>query len=106
LAQAGNISLEKFLVFNDLDKDHSIIPGQVYYYRPKQNKAGVHFHIVRKEETWWTVAQKYGIKKEALLLKNRLRKEETLQPGKVLWLRFIRPANISVAYMYPPNASN
>lgn len=106
LAQAGNISLAQFLALNDLDKSHSIIPGQVYYYKPKQSKAGVHFHIVRQGETWWSVAQKYGMKKEALLLKNRLRKEKTLQPGNVLWLRFIRPANIPVAYVYPPNASN
>jgi membrane-bound lytic murein transglycosylase D len=106
LAKAGNISLAQFLTFNDLDKDRPIVPGQVYYYKPKQSKAGVHFHIVRQEETWWTIAQKYGIKKEALLLKNRLRKEAALKPGSVLWLRFIRPANIPVAYVYPPNASD
>jgi membrane-bound lytic murein transglycosylase D len=106
LAKAGNISLPQFLTLNDLDKAPPMIPGQVYYYKPKQSKAGVHFHIVRKGETWWTVAQKYGIRKKALLLKNRLRKEEPLQPGNVLWLRCIRPANIPVAYVHPPNASN
>jgi len=105
LAKAGKISLSQFLTFNDLDRNHSIIPGQVYYYMPKRRKAGIHFHIVRQGETWWSIAQKYGIKQEALLLKNRLRKAVPLKPGRVLWLRFIRPANIPVAYEHPPNAS-
>ena len=100
LAQAGNISLEQFLAINDMDKKHLVVPGQVYYYKPKQSKAGIHFHIARPGETWWSVAQKYGIKKEELLLKNRLRKEVALKPGRVLWLRFIRPAKIPVAYEY------
>jgi len=73
LAKAGKISLAQFLTYNDLDKDSPIISGQVYYYKPKRNKANVHFHIARPGETWWSVAQKYGIKKKELLLKNRLR---------------------------------
>ncbi len=100
LAEVGNISLSKFLTFNDLDKNHRIVPGQVYYYRPKKRKAGVHFHIVRPGDTWWSIAQKYGIKKKALLLKNRLRKEVPLEAGRVLWLRTIRPPNVPVAYAY------
>lgn len=98
LAQAGKISLAQFLALNDTDKKHLVVPGQVYYYKPKQSKAGIHFHIARPGETWWSVAQKYGIKKETLLLKNRLRQEVALQPGRVLWLRFIRPVKIPIAY--------
>lgn len=102
LAKAANLSLTQFIVFNDLGVSHTIIPGQVYYYAPKKRKAGVHFHIVRQSETWWSISQKYGITKSALLLKNRLHKEVTLVPGRVLWLRFIRPARIPIAYAYLP----
>jgi membrane-bound lytic murein transglycosylase D len=76
--------------------------GQVYYFKAKKSKAGVHYHIARPGETWWSVAQKYGITKSALLSKNRLRKESALQVGRVLWLRFIRPANIPIAYEQEP----
>ena len=105
LAKEGRISLAKFLAFNDLDKNCLIMLGQVYYYKPKHSKAGVHFHIVRPGETWWNIAQKYGIKKGALLHKNRLRKEVALKPGRVLWLRFIRPANLAVAYAHASRVS-
>ena len=100
LAQTGGISLAQFLTFNDLNKEHKVISGQVYYYQTKRRKAGVHFHITQAGDTWWSVSQKYGIKKNELLLKNRLRKEMPLQSGRVLWLRFIRPAKIPVAYAH------
>jgi membrane-bound lytic murein transglycosylase D len=102
LAKAGRISLTKFLAFNDLDKSCSILPGQVYYYRPKHSRASIYFHIARSGETWWSVAQKYGIKQKALLHKNRLRKEVALEAGRVLWLRFIRPTHLSVTYAHHP----
>jgi len=98
LAQKGNMALAQFLALNDLDKEHAVVPGQVYYYQYKWSKAGVHFHIARPGETWWSVAQQYGLKKQVLLQKNRLRTEVALRPGRVLWLRFIRPAKIPVAY--------
>ncbi|MEM9417299.1 MAG: transglycosylase SLT domain-containing protein, partial [Bacteroidota bacterium] len=57
LARAGKLSLKRFLAINDLDKKHQVVPGQVYYYQYKPSKAGIHFHIARPGETWWSVAQ-------------------------------------------------
>lgn len=100
LAQAGKLALEQFLAYNDITKKHKPVPGQVYYYQAKYSKANIHFHIAREGETWWSVAQKYGITKKALLRNNRLRKEIPLKSGRVLWLRFIRPTKVPVAYEY------
>ncbi len=100
LAQAGKLTLARFLAYNELAADHEVIPHQAYYYKPKYSRANIHIHIVRPGETWWSIAQKYGITKAALLLKNRLRKEVPLKPGRVLWLRFIRPAKVPIAYEY------
>jgi membrane-bound lytic murein transglycosylase D len=102
LAQKGAIPLKQFLELNEIDLTHRLKVGQVYYFKAKKSKAGVHYHIARPGETWWSVAQKYGITKSALLSKNRLRKESALQVGRVLWLRFIRPANIPIAYEQEP----
>jgi membrane-bound lytic murein transglycosylase D len=99
LAQKGNISLQQFVKYNDINESHQVQPGQVYYWKSKHSKAAVHYHIVRPQETWWSIAQKYGIKQAKLLSKNRLRQISPLKPGQVVWLRFIRPANIPVAYL-------
>jgi membrane-bound lytic murein transglycosylase D len=99
LAHKGNITLEQLLAYNEIDQDHIPLKDQLYYFEPKNSKARIHYHIVRTNETWWTIAQKYGIKQHALLLRNRLRQPEILVPGRVLWLRFIRPASIPIAYV-------
>jgi len=100
LAKLLNVNLKQFRLMNDITQDHSPVPGMVYYYGVKQNKAAVHYHIVQPDECPWTIAQKYGIKLSALLEKNRIIQgtAPALQVGKILWLRFIRPKNIPVAY--------
>ena len=98
LAKVGGVSLARFLECNDIDSMHQIIPGQVYYLKKKKSKAPIHYHVVQPGETLWHIAQKYGIKKKKLLRKNRIRKEITLKPGYVLWMRWIRPANRPVNY--------
>lgn len=105
LAQKGNISLQQLLKYNDITANHQVQPGQVYYWKPKHSKAAVHYHIVRPQETWWSIAQKYGIKEAALLRKNRVQQVGPLKIGRVVWMRFIRPSNIPVAYVKDP-ASN
>jgi membrane-bound lytic murein transglycosylase D len=103
LAAKGNVSLKQLLEFNDIDAKHKVEIGQVYYFKPKSSKGNVHYHIVKPHETWWSIAQKYGIKLSYLLSKNRARKITSLIPGRVLWLRFIRPANIPIAYINEPS---
>jgi membrane-bound lytic murein transglycosylase D len=102
LARKGNISLQQLLKYNDITANHQVQPGQVYYWKPKRSKATVHYHIARTQETWWSIAQKYGIKQAALLSKNRVHQVDPLKPGRVVWLRFIRPSNIPVAYVTDP----
>jgi membrane-bound lytic murein transglycosylase D len=106
LAQKGGISLQQFLNYNDITTNHQVQPGQVYYWKPKRSKAAVHYHIVRPQETWWSISQKYGVKQASLLKKNRIRQVGPLRLGQVVWLRFIRPSNIPIAYVKDPALNN
>jgi len=99
LACKGRIKLEDFLKINDIDKNHCPKEGHIYYFQNKNSKANVHYHIVQPQETWWSIAQKYGIRQAALLEKNRAKRTDVLKIGRVLWLRFIRPADIPIAYL-------
>lgn len=98
LAQRGNIVRSKFLAYNDITDQHQVQIGQIYYFQDKHGKGPTHYHITQPEETWWRISQKYGIKQTALLRKNRMRQVEELKPGQIVWLRFIRPADIPIAY--------
>ncbi len=98
LAIKGGVSLEKFLVYNDLTSFDKIQAGQVYYFENKGNKAKTHYHTLIPGQTLWDVSQKYGIKLRKLLVKNRLEDEGGVKAGLVLWLRYIRPKSIAPEY--------
>lgn len=98
LALAANITREEMMDYNDLRIFDLIVPGQVYYVKPKRKKAKVPFHTVRPGETLWEVAQNYGITLDAILRKNRMHSVEKLKPGRILWMRHIRPEDHPVEF--------
>ena len=102
LAKAGGISVASFLKFNDIKPGDVLKSGQVYYFRKKKKKATVYRHVVAEGETLWDVSQKYGIRMDKLLQKNRMNERDGVKPGQVLWLRYIRPANEPVAFEAVP----
>ncbi|MBD0259579.1 MAG: LysM peptidoglycan-binding domain-containing protein, partial [Cytophagales bacterium] len=102
LSEQGDVSLAKFLKYNDLEARTPLVPGQVYYLKRKRGKAKIHYHVAAEGETYWSVSQKYGVTLPALLRKNRLRRPEKLRHGQVVWLRYIRPASTPVEYKNIP----
>ena len=93
LAGRGAISLGKFLAYNDLSGSEPLTAGKVYYLKKKRGKAKLHFHTATEGETLWQISQKYGIRLKALKDKNRIADDEKPVHGRILWLRFRRPAN-------------
>ncbi|WP_224999523.1 LysM peptidoglycan-binding domain-containing protein [Cesiribacter sp. SM1] len=102
LAKAGGVSVASFLKYNDIRPGDVLKPGQVYYFRKKKKKATVYRHVVAEGETLWDISQKYGVRMDKLLQKNRMRERDGVKPGQVVWLRYIRPANEPVAYEAVP----
>lgn len=102
LAEIGDISISRFLKFNDLESDDQTIAGQVYYLKAKRGSAPEHYHIVKETENMWSISQKYGIKLNKLRRKNRMEKDEQPKPGRVLWMRFVRPKDEPVEYKDVP----
>ncbi|AHM62040.1 peptidoglycan-binding lysin domain protein [Flammeovirgaceae bacterium 311] len=102
LAKAGDVSVADFLKYNDIRPGDILKPGQVYYFRKKKKKATVYRHVAAEDETLWDISQKYGVRMDKLLQKNRMRERDAIKPGQVVWLRYIRPANEPVAYEAVP----
>jgi len=94
----AEISEMKFRKYNEIFPHDELIPGQVYYFKSKRNKAKAHYHTVKEGESLWEVSQKYGVKVLKLLKKNRLEDVGDVEPGMVLWLRYFRPANEPVRF--------
>lgn len=98
LSKRAGLSVYKLKVLNDIGTRGNVRANKYYYLKKKKNKGKVHYHVVQPGETLWGISQDYGIKLKKLLHKNRMRKEEELKVGRVLWLRFIRPTRVSVEY--------
>ncbi|MCY4418364.1 MAG: LysM peptidoglycan-binding domain-containing protein [Cytophagales bacterium] len=85
-----------FLKYNDIiDERHRVKVGYPYYLRPKRGKASVYYHLVLKNDTWWSISQLYGIRMKSLVQKNRMSLGDSLRVGTVLWLRKKRPTFLS-----------
>lgn len=102
LAEKGHLPLSEFLTYNDITEEHLVQTGQVYYLHKKHSKGPIHYHITQPAETWWSIAQKYGVQLSALWHKNRMKEVTDLQLGQVVWLRFIRPVHIPIDYLKTP----
>ncbi len=98
LAIKGGISRKYFLKFNEIESYEQIEVGRLYFVQRKKGKAPVAKHIVQEGETVWSVAQKYGMRSRAIRSKNRMRPNEALMVGRVLWLRKRRPADVSIEF--------
>ncbi len=99
LSQKTNVSPSKLVKYNDLtSKQSGIIANQPYYLKRKNNRALAHYHIVEPGETLRTISQRFGIKLDKLMRNNRMREEQSLKLGLVLWLRYIRPVDIPEEY--------
>ena len=54
---------------------------------------------MEKDESLWEVSQKYGLRLNSLLSKNRITKvRPSAEQGRILWLRFIRPVDTPIAF--------
>ena len=106
LARRSGISSSQLVRYNDLTSQQATIqPGEAYYLKPKRNRALAHYHTVAPGENLWSISQRLGIKMKKLMRDNRMREEEVLKPGRVLWARFIRPEHVEVTYRdVPPPA--
>lgn len=102
LAFYGDISVKKFLTYNDLTERDVVRPGQIYYLEPKAKRAKIPFHVVERNQSLRDVAYMYGMRLSSLQKFNRIETTKRAGPGRVLWLQEKRPRNRPVEYQQLP----
>ncbi len=104
LADEGGLSVNKFRKFNDMSLNQKLETGKIYYLKRKRNRAKFYYHTVKDGETMWQISQKYGLKLHKLYRKNRISEPTQPKPGRVLWLRLNRPADVPIEYQKLPES--
>ena len=87
IAQDFKLELNDILNYNDLSKTDKLVYGQKIYIQKKRLKALEPYHVVEKNETLKSISQLHGIRLSMLCKKNKLKPEDKLKVGDVLFLR-------------------
>ncbi len=91
IAHDFNIELDELLEYNDFLKTDKIQYGQKIYIEKKRRKALEPYHVVQKNETLRSISQLHGIRLSMLCKKNKLKPDDKLKIGDVLYLRQKKP---------------
>ncbi|MBD0404614.1 LysM peptidoglycan-binding domain-containing protein [Flammeovirga sp. EKP202] len=94
IATSLNVDVKKIYKYNDMDAYDDLMEGHVYYLKSKKGKATTATHTTIDEKNLWEVSQKYGIKLKSLAKKNRMKPDEPLARGRVLFLQKTRPKSV------------
>lgn len=81
--------------YNNVEKSSVPDSGMIVYLQPKRWKAekGNEQHIMKEEESMWSVSQKYGVKLNCLFRRNGIEPGTEPEAGSILWLRKKKPSD-------------
>jgi LysM repeat protein len=89
IAKYFDISVNKLLRFNDITNKNNLKIGQKIYVQRKRRKAasGYDYHLVRKGDNLYSIAQEYAIKLKMLYKFNYLKKGQEPKAGDRIYMR-------------------
>ena len=89
IAEEYNLFPKEILRFNDLKRSRPLVPGTVVYLQSKKKKAPRHMdvHIAVEGDTYYDVAQKYGVRLKSLFKYNDYKDGDILHIGDEIFLR-------------------
>ena len=90
LSEETGVSVRKLVKYNELDKDYQLQDGDIIYLEKKQKKADDVFKgkliKVMAGESYYTIAQKYGIRLKYLYKMNNLSPDAQIYVGQELFV--------------------
>lgn len=89
LALAFNLKAKQVEKYNELGAADELSQGSIVFVEPKKYSAekGKETHTVKKGETFYSIAQQYGIKTESLMKRNKMWYGSELKEGTQIKLR-------------------
>ena len=89
IAEEYNLFTKELLRYNDLRKPKELVPGTVVYLQKKKARAQRHMeiHIAVDGDTYYDVAQRYGVRMKRLFKYNGYKEGDILHVGDEIFLR-------------------
>lgn len=89
LAARYGLFLREIVRFNDLESTAAPVPGEIVYLQAKKSKAakGLDMHVVAAGESLRSIAQRFGVRKSAIVRMNKLADDYVPSEGDTIKLR-------------------
>jgi membrane-bound lytic murein transglycosylase D len=86
LADRADITLSRFLKFNEMQIDQPVEAGSFYFLEKKKTQTSSHSHKVKLGDDLWSISQQYGIQVKKLRKWNKVGVGEKVAIGSLVWL--------------------
>lgn len=97
LAKKHHIKLNLLKDYNDIERGESLSPGTKFYLQPKRKKGLTKYHVVKPNETMWTISRDEGVRLAYLYKYNNLHNGEEPAVGEQINLRSKRKTAVKLA---------
>lgn len=91
ISKEMGVSRRKLIRYNELDKHYTIKSGDIIYMEKKQTRADKKYkknpHVVVAGESYYSIAQKYGMRLKSVYKLNNITPEHSIQVGEILRIR-------------------
>ena len=96
LAKRGGVDLSAFLKYNDVLIDHAVQAGDIYFLSRKKMKGEQEYYKTRPGDDLWSVSQQFGVRIKNLKKYNRIKEDQTLALGTMIWLQTGKPKSQTI----------
>ncbi len=91
LIARANVSMSKFLNYNEMDIAQPVRAGSWYFLAKKKKRGAKELYTVQPGEDLWAVSQQFGVRMKSLMKYNNLNQPRARVEGTTLYLAYHRP---------------
>jgi len=91
LIARANVSMSRFLNYNEMDIDQPVRAGSWYFLAKKKKHGSMELYTVQPGENLWAVSQQFGVRMKSLMKYNNLEQAGARVEGTTLYLAYHRP---------------
>lgn len=97
LVARTEISISRFLNFNEMDIDKPVTAGSWYFLEKKKKHGEQEVYVAHEGEDVWTVSQLFGIRMKFVLKYNELESASENLSGRTVYLAYHKPGTLAAA---------
>lgn len=96
LIARANVSMSRFLNYNEMDIGQPVQAGMWYFLAKKKKRGARELYTVQPGEDLWAVSQQFGVRMKSLMKYNNLDQPRVRVDGMTLYLAYHRPGAAAV----------